>query len=409
MNMQQKSNDKSIVPAPKDIIASIIASVFVCIFNIVIKNFAWARSVLPDTLLLLLCGFIAVIVLIASYFILDKYGLKYAQILKYTNLMMIIGVCFIIILNFLAILLNLCEFGCNAKNLKEIYNSIENSIKNETLFATILCLLIIVYIWLHRRYIILTKIEEKKILEKSKEIIEHNIQDKATQMSSDIIHKFDSFSSTISELMKKIEFDTAMTSTIIPFSIDKEKNILKTYLITNTSYPEYTWMFPGGHVKFDENESPESVAKSRAKDEAGLDVTLVDLYSSFDLLSEDETENRISNMTVFNPPHYLYLFKLDKNTKCFEEKGHEYHIDAVYVGKVDKVDSIKGANHRLYIQLPINLVSQDEISQVCYKALRSYYIKYHVKSSSQKNIPDYVEKMLYAAYKDFVVFAEKNL
>lgn len=404
MNSQSDENEKNIMPAPKDIVASIVASILICVFNILAKYFTEFGSVLPDTLLLVSCGSAAIIVIFALNFILNKYGLEYALKLKYIVLIAIIGVAFVASINLFVILLKMCELNNVAKpeTYDAIYNIITNSLKKESLLIITLCLLIIMYVWIHRRYVILDVANKKEIL--NQEII-----NKTTMMSSQIISSFDSFSETIGGLMKKLEFNTAMTSTIIPFFIDKKKGILQTYLITNTSYPEYTWMFPGGHIKFDESESPESIAKLRAKDEAGLDVALVDLYNSFDLLSEDETENRVSNMTVFNPPHYLYLFKLDKNAKCFEEKGHEYHIDAVYVGKVDKENSIKGANHRVYIPLPLELASSEEVSQACYRAIRSYYRKYRVKSVEQRNIPEYVEKMLYAAYKDFVAYAEKEL
>ena len=402
--MNSQGDEKNIIPAPKDIVASIVASALICVLNILAKYFTEFGSVLPDILILISCGSAAIIVLLALNFVLNKYGLKYALRLKYAVVVTITGVAFATSINLFVILLKMCELNnvVEPKAFDVIYNTITHGVKRESLLVILLCLLIVMYVWVNRRYNILDNANKK-------EIINREITDKTTIMSSDIISSFDSFSETIGGLMKKLEFNTAMTSTIIPFFIDRKNDTFYTYLITNTSYPEYTWMFPGGHIKFDESESPESVAKSRAKDEAGLDVALVDLYNSFDLLSEDETENRVSNMTVFNPPHYLYLFKLDKNAKCFEEKGHEYHIDAVYVGKVDQENSIKGANHRVYIPLPLKLASPEEVSQACYKAIRAYYKKYRVKSAEQRNIPDYVEKMLYAAYKDFVAYAEKEL
>ncbi len=402
--MNSQGDEKNIIPAPKDIVASIVASALICVLNILAKYFTEFGSVLPDILILISCGSVAIIVLLALNFVLNKYGLKYALRLKYAVVVTITGVAFATSINLFVILLKMCELNnvVEPKAFDVIYNTITHSVKRESLLVILLCLLIVMYVWVNRRYNILDNANKK-------EIINREITDKTTIMSSDIISSFDSFSETIGGLMKKLEFNTAMTSTIIPFFIDRKNDTFYTYLITNTSYPEYTWMFPGGHIKFDESESPESVAKLRAKDEAGLDVALVDLYNSFDLLSEDETENRVSNMTVFNPPHYLYLFKLDKNAKCFEEKGHEYHIDAVYVGKVDQENSIKGANHRVYIPLPLKLASPEEVSQACYKAIRAYYKKYRVKSAEQRNIPDYVEKMLYAAYKDFVAYAEKEL
>ena len=402
--MNSQGDEKNIIPAPKDIVASIVASALICVLNILAKYFTEFGSVLPDILILISCGSATIIVLLALNFVLNKYGLKYALRLKYAVVVTITGVAFATSINLFVILLKMCELNnvVEPKAFDVIYNTITHSVKRESLLVILLCLLIVMYVWVNRRYNILDNANKK-------EIINREITDKTTIMSSDIISSFDSFSETIGGLMKKLEFNTAMTSTIIPFFIDRKNDTFYTYLITNTSYPEYTWMFPGGHIKFDESESPESVAKLRAKDEAGLDVALVDLYNSFDLLSEDETENRVSNMTVFNPPHYLYLFKLDKNAKCFEEKGHEYHIDAVYVGKVDQENSIKGANHRVYIPLPLKLASPEEVSQACYKAIRAYYKKYRVKSAEQRNIPDYVEKMLYAAYKDFVAYAEKEL
>lgn len=410
MDLQNNENEKNIISGLKDTIGSLIDALVLFIVNIFIKYFTGFGAILPNVFLLILCVVSAVLLLVAFNTVFNKFGLKYVITIKYIVCVLIIGIAFVSCINLLSILVKICELNkiTVAESYDVIYNTIIDSVRYESLFVIVLCLFVIIYLWIGRRYIVLDNKSKKEIIDQEREKINKEIKNTTTMMSSAVTDNFNNFSKTSAELMKKLEFNTAMTSTIIPFYVDKEKGILQTYLITNTSYPEYTWMFPGGHIKFDENESPESVAKLRAKDEAGLDVALIDLYNSFDLLSEDETENRVSNMTVFNPPHYLYLFKLNENARCFGEKGHEYHIDAVYVGLVDRENPIKGANHRVYIPLSLQLTTPEEVSQACYKAIRAYYKKYRVKSSEQQNIPDYVEKMLYAAYKDFVSYIEKR-
>lgn len=402
MNTQKNnSNEEKIserrgqfVPNPKDVIASIVATVLLYLLNFLAGFFTNFSKILPDNKTMLLYGVIAAFVLVFLNYIINKFGIKCAYILKYISLSGIIGVSLVCFIHLLLIILEKASLDGN------LYSDLEKYVQTEVLLVFLLCYMVIVYITINAKYLYFRNKDEKSN-------IENKLTENSSAMSSEIIGEFNAFSESIKDLLKKTEFDTAMTSTIIPFKIEKDKGIVKAYLITNNSYPDYTWMFPGGHIIFAENQSPESVAKSRAKDEAALDVTLVDLYDSYDLVSDIDIENQVSNMTIFNPPHYLYLFKLDDKAKCYNEKGHKYHIDAVYVGIIDKINSLNNDQHRLYIPLPIKLATSDEVNQACYKAVHSYYMKYHVKSAEQRNIPDYVEKMLYAAYKDLVTYIEK--
>lgn len=54
--MNSQGDEKNIIPAPKDIVASIVASALICVLNILAKYFTEFGSVLPDILILISCG-----------------------------------------------------------------------------------------------------------------------------------------------------------------------------------------------------------------------------------------------------------------------------------------------------------------------------------------------------------------
>lgn len=201
-------------------------------------------------------------------------------------------------------------------------------------------------------------------------------------------------------IVKKISTTSiAITSTTIPVKIDGDR--VRFYLVTNTSYPEYTWMFPGGHINLEESDSPDAIAVSKAQSEANLTVEILDIYKSFDLgLGE-----AIDNMIVFPPPHYLTRFELAENAKCYRKMGHKYHLDLVYVSKITKFHPVQGPSKRIFIELPLvpnNMNIDSLIEEECNKALTSYYSSNRIHSSRRKFLDKYVLKMLSFAYKDII-------
>lgn len=197
-------------------------------------------------------------------------------------------------------------------------------------------------------------------------------------------------------LMKK-DNDTAITATIIPFKV--ENNLLITYLMDNVaSYKSYSWMFAGGHVKSAENEAPDAIAVSRAKTELGLTVKILNAP-----VVQDEM---IDNMMAIVRPNYVYRF-LNRDAKCFLEHGHEYHMDLVYLGEIQAVNDENILHKCMEIKIPFDKkYDQSFLISKCNEAKNSYYRSSRVKQKAQRNIPDYVFNMLFAAYNDYYDFVK---
>ena len=151
---------------------------------------------------------------------------------------------------------------------------------------------------------------------------------------------------------------TAVTGTCIPFEYRKSDDVIITYLILNSAYANGDrLMFPGGHA-FVNDESPEDIAIAKARIEAGLVVKPIDLYQNFDMLPTEKqgqgTGGQYSpEFCVYRPPHYSYLFTQNENAKCYKDKNHHFHYDAVYVCTITEVLSEEQcAQRRVKIELP---------------------------------------------------------
>lgn len=70
----------------------------------------------------------------------------------------------------------------------------------------------------------------------------------------------------------------------------------------------------------------------------------------------------------------------------------------VYIAEVNKEERVTGNQKRITITLSANITSLDEINNKCHMATREYYRKHSVKNTERKNVPDYVETMLYNAF-----------
>jgi len=201
------------------------------------------------------------------------------------------------------------------------------------------------------------------------------------------------------------EPEYAITGTCIAFKDEEERCHVTTYLIFNKAWQESKWMFPGGHAFIGNNDTaPDTIAKAKAKDEAGLDVSMLDLHqsgsSSRGVKVEDKTAKGRS-MTTLSAPHYTYLFSLTESVKCYS-RGHRFHYDLVYVGEVLNVFPTDNATlDRIQINLPRKCINQKELENIVHQAIRDYV--------NEKGLPhedsafgDYVIKMLYEAHKDYV-------
>lgn len=392
-NMNDNENDviKKDEPLRKVLfegaVASIIASVLMSIIT-ALANYFWGEYgyIFPDFKTMIIY-FLITVALLCVIYVLVRANDSWAKISQHILMAVICILVFVLMLRFMTILF-LLKSGSNNDDFLYV-------IKNATLIIFELGNIGILYIFTHRLYL---QIQKKEVSKETKDNIAASVSTKI----EDVVEEVKSYSSNVNEILKKMDFDTAVTSTVIPFSINKNGTI-RTYLIANSSYPEFTWMFPGGHVLFSEEQSPETIAVSRAKDEANLTVSILDINGTFDVLSLHD--NQVSNMTIFKPPHFLYLFKLDEKTKCYNDKGHEFHMDIVYIAEVNKEEKVTVDQKRVVITLSPNITNLDEINQACHAATHEYYRRNRVKSADQKSVPDYVETMLYNA---FVAYKKYN-
>ena len=196
---------------------------------------------------------------------------------------------------------------------------------------------------------------------------------------------------------------TAVTGTCIPFEYIEENDTIITYLILNSAYEDGNrLMFPGGHA-FVNDESPEDIAIAKARIEAGLVVRPIDLYQNFDMLpygkpSSGKDSQFNAEFSVYKPPHYSYLFVQNENAKCYRDKNHHYHYDAVYVCEItDILSEEKCAQKRVKIELPNKVPTMVATKNYLDTCLRN--VRYLSDSYG-----DYIIKMLYEAYKDYVTY-----
>lgn len=377
---KNKKNEPLMKTLAEGVIASLIASAIMMFVGDVFKYFSKEYShIFPDLKTLIICSIVFIGLLVLAYI-----GSGYSEIIgmllpSISTFTLGVGV-FVLLLRLMTLIYILTQETKDA-------SACVAALKSETLLIFIVGYLGILHIFSRK---LSMQIQKEEFAKEANSIVTNAVAIKIEDITKDV----KSYSNNVGELLKKMDFDTAVTSTVIPFW---EKNgSIKTYLIANSSYPKYTWMFPGGHVLFNEEQSPETIAISRAKDEANLTVSILDINSTFDILSADD--DQVSNMTVFKPPHFLYLFKLDEKTKCYRDKGHEYHIDVVYVAEVNKEEKQIGDQKRIPVTLSANTSNIDEVNQACHAATRNYYRKNNVKNSERNDVPDYVETMLYNAF-----------
>lgn len=101
-----------------------------------------------------------------------------------------------------------------------------------------------------------------------------------------------------------------------------------TYLIKNKSQVSQ-WMAPGGHVMFEsQNVGPDIVAKQKAKDEAGLEVEILESAH------EKSFYSKVNGCMPLIPPHAAYKLVISSEANCAKELGHKSHVDFHYVGEV---------------------------------------------------------------------------
>ena len=201
---------------------------------------------------------------------------------------------------------------------------------------------------------------------------------------------------------------TAVTGTCIPFEYKKESNSIITYLIQNSAYTNGSrLMFPGGHA-FVNDESPEVIAIAKAKIEAGLVVRPIDLYQNFDMLPQGRAlsakDSQYSpEFCVYKPPHYSYLFTQNENAKCYKKDNHHFHYDVVYVCEITEIlKEEQCAQRRIKIELP-------NTTPTIYSTKRYLELSMEKTRSLNDSYGEYIVKMLYEAYKDYVVYVNNVL
>lgn len=200
------------------------------------------------------------------------------------------------------------------------------------------------------------------------------------------------------------EMTTASTGTCIPFKLNKQKNVIITYLVCNTAYSRGgRFMFPGGHAFHDE-ESPEAVAIIKARIEAGLIVRPIDLYPNCNSRSSAFSEQ----FTICHPPHFSYLFVEDGSAKCYVEKNHLRHYDATYICEIDEIRPDTECSHkRIEIEVPCNSIDLDKMKEI----IKNSYEQYNkeIKSGATMEFcEDYIAQMLIDAHTVYIDYLKRE-
>lgn len=424
------SNNDWIKSSIIDIIISFVSTLFISIGGLIVSFLEGYKDIFPK-FSSILCISLVSIILILIYVFLQKFiNEKIAKGLY----ILFAFICLLLILFFLVHFVYISKYvlECFSQNIS--VDTVYESYKYLTTTLVIFLHCVIIYYTINNHYQNIVKnnrqnecFEEKNelveslnnISQESENIVIQKIAELGSTIKNESENKFTALEEFVADegrrnnkdivdsftnIVKKLTTTSfAITCTTIPVKI--EGNTVKFFMITNTSYPDYTWMFPGGHINFEETENPDVIAISKAQIEAGLEVELIDVYNSFDLGLE-EGNNTVDNMIVFNPPHYLNRFVLDENVKCYKEKGHKYHLDLVYITKIKTFLPLQGAARRICVELPLNpskeVNIEELIEQECNLALTNYYTRNNVRSIRRKFLDNYVLKMLSFAYKDII-------
>lgn len=234
---------------------------------------------------------------------------------------------------------------------------------------------------------------KKELIEKNREIA--SLEKEVNKLNREMI-------TALSQAYQLTQWpSTAVTGTCIPFMYDEKSNKIITYLVCNAAYSKgkgSRFMFPGGHA-FINDDSPEAIAIVKAKTEAGLDVRPVDLYSSFDV----QPGMFSKQFCVYRPPHFSYLFKQDSTAKCYREKNHLHHYDAVYVCEIFNIHpEVECSQERVAIELPNKPLTMVQVKKCVENSIASFNEQNRLDAENAETFGDYIVKMLVDAHKDYV-------
>jgi hypothetical protein len=163
----------------------------------------------------------------------------------------------------------------------------------------------------------------------------------------------------------------AMTATCFAFrDVDGSEDNVEIALYYNEK--QKYWLPPGGHVRLNDNEIPEEIAKKRALDELGLVVEIIPK-------SEIES-NDYEGCASYNSPFKLYRLAVNERAECRLRDNHEEHLDFAYSAKILEKKGKQGIDI-LYLSLSKNA----DKSEVETKLITA--IKQHLKNNGDK-IPD---------------------
>ncbi len=360
---------------------NILWEIFICLSTPFVR--IW-NDILPPIWVFILIGVFSLIIsfLLRLYFSrLEEYH-SYAHYLRHVMIVF-------------AIVLGLSAFvtGCQVVYDLSLHNDIKNQLKWLVGLSVALSVTIGNTMYVSHMYRNIRRNKQQLDIRQENEKSFDKVETSISQQIDDIRNRFEL-------AFKKADLDSAITGTIIPFKYDMEKKEIKTYLLDNTKQDkQYSWKFAGGHVKFSDDDSPDSIAIERAKTELGLNVKILT-----NGVIQDEL---IDNMQPIKRPHYVYKFTLGPEAKCFLEQGHEYHIDLVYVGEIEGISDDSILRNCLEVILPAkSKLKKEEVSACCNKSKSLYYQRKRVKQKDRKDIDEYIINMLYAAYCDY--YDEKN-
>lgn len=192
---------------------------------------------------------------------------------------------------------------------------------------------------------------------------------------------------------KKITSPCAYTSTCIVFENMDSK--INTYLVYNKSYSSNNLMFPGGHINVDDSNIPEDIAIQKAKDEAGLEVKLI-----------SKNSQKIGNCHSLSPPNMSYFFELNDSVKCFNDSGHKFHIDNVFIAELIKESDIQANYERIKISLEKDKILKNDkyISENISNKIREY--ANNKSTTERKNFLDYGEFVCHMLKDALVIYLD---
>jgi hypothetical protein len=159
-------------------------------------------------------------------------------------------------------------------------------------------------------------------------------------------------------------------TTCIPVAKTSD-NEITFLLINNRSHNSSAWMFPGGHIKIDDNfikdddkeyinklyDLPVHIIMKKCVDEANININIIDFIrnrciNDSDLFSSEECSQTIS-------PIFNMVFQVSKHAKCYEQFGHRVHYDFTYIAKYTKLSNERSNYKCIEVHFGINGFSFD--------------------------------------------------